>query len=269
MSPIFFSTESKINEILKKIDDISTLINESNLTLDNINSITSQIKINLSEIYSILENIDIKSAILAKNTTLSSIINKLQSINTKLDNITQNSSVKNSSIFINNVSIISPSTAITMEHETNIDDIDINFLGSFVPKVSGLHKITLNSSIVGSYSNFIISVGTMQDIIQSVIIMSLCESGNLPYSSATKIGRLFDLFLQNKYYIDNGVQFLSPSGVTLAKDYLGSYNITSSITSFNIYCEANNPMFLLGVNKSTSQDITINTLNMTVEILEN
>ena len=152
-----------------------------------------------------------------------------------------------------------------LEEELNLpaetDDYDNNayIVGFFVPKVSGLHTITINADTLNANEDAILSVATFNELMHAVTNYNLNETD--------KIDAIDDIYGQfniwDGSYSTRGID----RGKRLLRQYLGYQLFSSDTKELVRYCTKDEPVFLLAANNETA-DIDLWSAIVTVKYRE-
>lgn len=271
----YLANQKDINAIQEKIDTVSQNINDINSSADEVNRLTQTNNSDLSSVSTNLTNIESEIKKSAQTSTLQSLSDKLTEIETKINN----TGGSNTSEWVysdgkeplktlyDDVSILPHNVRLRSNDKPTVTNC-----GFFIPKVSGVHKITVKTGITGSKRDgCCLVIGTRSDFIQGVAL--ICDGEDIGTSFRDNVFRdaprmVFD---NNLYLTDgneNDASRVDDIGDFIL-DYFGYYDLTSTNTvTFDFYCQAEEPVLLFIANKSTTTDLTLTLLNITVQYSE-
>lgn len=144
--------------------------------------------------------------------------------------------------------------------ETSRNDNEGYIVGFFVPKVSGLHTITVTADTLNANEEAMLTFVTFNELLHAITNYNLIE--------ATKIENLD--FLYKYFYptVGSYTTFGIPMARKLISDYMYSKKCASDETfSIKRYCTKDEPVFLIAVNDEAT-DIDLWSAVVTVKYRE-
>ena len=143
---------------------------------------------------------------------------------------------------------------------TDNHDNEAFVVGFFVPKVSGLHTITITTDTLNASEDAILTFATFNELMHAVMHFNTMERDQITN---------FDYLYEQFEWVDGGKTSRGVQrGYVLLLDYMSSNRLASDETAtIKYYCTKDEPVFLLAVNNE-SVDITLWSAVVTVEYNE-
>lgn len=163
---LFLATQSDVQEVGSKVDVVDTTTKDTNTKVISLTSKSDEINTTVTNNNTLIQ--DIKTNTLSVGAKVDNVSTNVDTVISKLDNV-------GSSKWYYSGKTGATKTLIRKEEMYNgtlesASTLAKNYgyvVGYFVPKVSGLHKITFHGGTTRSNENALLSIGTTQDFLNA------------------------------------------------------------------------------------------------------
>ena len=250
------------------VEDTTTL----KTTTGTIDTTTKDTNSKVSAMQTKVDGID--SSVTAIKSTVSNLQTTVNGIDTNVEEIKNNPSGGEKWVYsgktgtektlIRNVNFLEDGE-ITLAAETDDYDNKAYVIGFFVPKVSGIHNITITANTLNSTEDVYIGVASYNEIFFAITNQNVLNSNGQNNN--------LDQTCEQFGFWGNANIYGSMDGIELGKRLLGSYlngdrfssdDPTQTMTK---YCTKDEPVYILAANNETT-DITLWECTVTVKYNE-
>ena len=280
---IFLTTNSDLEPINTKLDTIindTTTVKSTSNTIDSTtkdtNSKVSNTQATVNSINSNLGTVQsttsaTQNTVNAINTNTSAIKSVVDTINTNVSEI-KNGSIDGDKYYAGESGTLKTLTSVSSRYHTVIEgrktaEERYGFvMGYFLPKLSGIHNISLKCEGRGSSSvNYYLSLGTYDDFMRAALIYNTRQLADLVADPAGMDYLYSDDELYNGVAAwitgDNAANSRRMTNAYYPIRYLGHEYAEANTTStfeYHMFCEKGKPVLIFATsNADTTEDFTL------------
>lgn len=266
----FLAYTDDLDPINTKLD---TIVSDTTTLKSTTNTIDTTTKDTNSKVGAMQTKVDgIDSNVDAINSTTASMASTVNTINNTVTEIKNNPSSGEKWVYsgttgtektlINNVDFLEDGEKTLAADSANDYLNNAYVIGFFVPKVSGIHTITVTAGTLNSTEDAYISINTYNEIFLNIILLNQLES------TAYKCENIDAVNMQFGKWSSSGSSIAIEAGKRLLTRYLSSKRFGSSDTeTLTRYCTKDEPVYILAANNETT-DITLWECTVTVKYRE-
>lgn len=269
---LFLATQSDVQEVGSKVDIVDTTTKDTNSKVASLTSKSDEINTTVTNNNTLIQ--DVKTNTLSVGVKVDNVSTNVDTVISKLDNV-------GSSKWYYSGKTGTTKTLIRkeemydgiLEGETDRNNNDGYVVGYFVPKVSGMHKITFHGGTTDSRTQAVLSIGTAQDFYNTANLKNQSEILSTVTDTTYNYDRFIDKIADSIEAYLKGDNTSSLRRISYGRNivytmkhmrFSTEYGVTSSpLAEWTGLFEANVPVLFFAASNETT-DVNFSLFDVTV-----
>lgn len=274
---LFLATQSDVQEVGSKVDIVDTTTKDTNSKVASLTSKSDEINTTVTNNNTLIQ--DVKTNTLSVGAKVDNVSTNVDTVISKLDNVGSSKWYYSGKTGIEKTLIRKEEMYDgTLEGERGVVN-DCYVVGYFVPKVSGMHKITFHGGTTNSAKKAILSIGTVQDFYNAANLINQDEMFSTITDTTYRYERFIDKIADSIEAYLKGDNTSSLRRISRGRNivfkmksmrFSTEYSVTSSpLAEWTGLFEANVPvLFFAASNETTNVNFSLFDVTVTYNLTE-